>query len=107
MEKPCHENLLNIRQIVDDAKCYQKVRDMRWPNEICCPRCSSSNNIRHGKDDMQPHRQKYLCKDCGRYFDDLTDTIFKGNRQSLSVWIFCLYFMGLNLSNTGYARNPK
>ena len=32
-------------------------------------------------------------------FDDLTDTIFAGHHQPLKVWILCLYFMGLNLSN--------
>ena len=32
-------------------------------------------------------------------FDDLTGTIFAGHHQPLHVWILCLYFMGLNLSN--------
>ena len=34
-----------------------------------------------------------------RQFDDLTDTIFEGHHQPLRVWVLCLYFMGLNLSN--------
>ena len=29
----------------------------------------------------------------------LTGTIFAGHHQPLRVWILCLYFMGLNLSN--------
>src|SRR5215468_5360754 len=37
-------------------------------------------------------------------FDDLTDTIFAGHHQSLKVWILCLYFMGLNLSNEQIAH---
>jgi transposase-like protein len=37
--------------------------------------------------------------DCHQRFDDLTDTIFAGHHQPLKVWILCLYFMGLNLSN--------
>jgi hypothetical protein len=24
--------LLNIRQLMDDAKCYEVVRELRWPN---------------------------------------------------------------------------
>ena len=32
-------------------------------------------------------------------FDDLSDTIFAGHHQPLRIWILCLYFMGLNLSN--------
>ncbi len=36
--------------------------------------------------------------------DDLTGTIFAGNHQPLKIWILCLYFMGLNLSNQQIAR---
>jgi hypothetical protein len=43
-------------------------------------------------------------KICGRRFDDLSETIFSGHHQPLKVWILCLYFMGLNLSNEQIAR---
>jgi transposase-like protein len=90
------ENLLNIRHLIDDAKCYETVRKLRWPKEVHCPRCESYHVIKHGRDG---HCQKYLCKTCDRCFDDLTHTIFSGHHQPLHVWILCLYFMGLNLSN--------
>jgi len=32
-------------------------------------------------------------------FDDLTGTVLAGHHQPLRVWVLCLYFMGLNLSN--------
>jgi hypothetical protein len=34
----------------------------------------------------------------------LTETIFAGHPQPLRVWILCLYFMGLNLSNQQIAH---
>jgi hypothetical protein len=34
----------------------------------------------------------------------LTDTIFAGHHQPLKVWVLCLYFMGLNLSNEQIAQ---
>jgi len=34
-----------------------------------------------------------------RAFDDLTGTVLAGHHQPLRVWVLCLYFMGLNLSN--------
>ncbi len=37
-------------------------------------------------------------------FDDLTGTVFSGHHQPLKVWILCLYFMGLNLSNIQIAQ---
>ena len=36
---------------------------------------------------------------CQCQVDDLTDTIFEHHHQPLRLWVLCLYFMGLNLSN--------
>lgn len=30
----------------------------------------------------------------------LSETIFEGHHQGMRVWVICLYFMGLNLSNS-------
>jgi transposase-like protein len=52
-----------------------------------------------GRDEAQPDRQRYRCKACAGRFDDLTGTALAGRHQPLRVWVLCLYFMGLNLSN--------
>jgi transposase-like protein len=54
---------------------------------------------KRGKHTRHKARQRYLCQDCHKQFDDLTDSIFEGHRQPLKVWIVCLYLMGLNLAN--------
>ena len=84
---------------MDGAKCFAFVRKYRWPDGACCPGCGSSAVIRDGCDDTQPHRQRYRCKTCAGRFDDLTGTVLAGHHQPLRVWVLCLYFMGLNLSN--------
>ena len=91
--------LLNIRQLMDDAKCYEVVRELRWPDGVRCPGCGAAAVNKRGFHDHQAHRQRYSCQECGRQFDDLSGTIFEGHRQSLKTWILCLYLMGLNLSN--------
>lgn len=96
--------MINLRDLIDDAKCYQIVRDLRWPDGISCPHCSSQLIIKDGKDETQPHRQRYLCHGCHKRFDDLTDTIFAGHHQPLRTWIICLYLMGLNLSSLQIAQ---
>ncbi len=96
--------MLNIRDLIDDAKCYQTVRELRWPDGVSCPHCSSRAVIKDGKDGTQPHRQRYLCHGCRKRFDDLTGTIFAGHHQPLRTWIICLYFMGLNLSTLQIAK---
>jgi transposase-like protein len=92
-------NLVNLSGLLDDAKCFAFVRQHRWPEGVRCPSCDSGAVIRDGCDDTQPHRQRYRCKDCTRRFDDLTGTVLAGHHQPLRVWVLCLYFMGLNLSN--------
>ena len=90
--------MVNIQDLFDDAKCYQTIRDMRWPDGVSCPHCGSFSVIKNGRDDTQPDRQRYECRGCRQRFDDLTDTIFAGHHQPLRAWIACLYLMGLNLS---------
>ena len=91
--------LVNIQTLIDDAKCYEVVRGLRWPSGVRCPACNSVDIVKRGKHTHQAHRQRYACAACGRQFDDLSDTIFEGHHQPLRVWVLCLYFMGLNLSN--------
>ena len=64
-----------------------------------CIHCGSAEVNKRGHDECQTDRQRYECKQCGRQFDDLSETIFEGHHQPLRVWVLCLYFMGLNLSN--------
>jgi len=91
--------LVNLSGLMDDAKCFALVRQHRWPEGVRCPGCGSPSVIRDGCDDTQPHRQRYRCKACAGRFDDLTGTVLAGHHQPLRVWVLCLYFMGLNLSN--------
>lgn len=96
--------LIKIQDLMDDARCYDTVRELRWPEGRCCPHCNSRRVIRRGFDDTQSARQRYECKDCNKRFDDLTGTIFAGHHQPLKVWMLALYFMGLNLSNAQIAK---
>jgi transposase-like protein len=95
--------LLNIQRLMDDAKCYEVVRELRWPEGVRCPGCGSEQVNKRGFHDHQAHRQRYSCQACERQFDDLSGTIFEGHRQPLKTWLLCLYLMGLNLSNTQIA----
>ncbi len=96
--------MVNIQYIIDDARCYETIREMRRPDGVNCPQCSSDSVLKNGRDDTEPHRQRYECRGCRQRFDDLTDTIFAGHHQPLRTWIACLYLMGLNLSGLQIAQ---
>ena len=92
-------DLVNLSGLMDNAKCFAFVRQHRWPDGVRCPVCNSDAVIRDGCDDTQLCRQRYRCKACIGRFDDLTGTVLAGHHQPLRVWVLCLPFMGLNLSN--------
>ena len=95
---------VNIKHLIDDVQCSQTVRELRWPDGVVCPSCESTYVITRGCDDTEPARQRSECHDCHTRFDDLTDPIFAGHHQPLKVWVLCLYFMGLHLSNEQIAH---
>ena len=73
--------LVNLSSLVDDAKCDALVRPHRWPDGVRCPPCASAAVTRNGRDDSQPHRQRYRCRSCASRFDDLTGTVLAGALQ--------------------------
>jgi transposase-like protein len=91
--------MINIQNLIDDAKCFEVIRQVRWPNGVRCPGCDAADSTKRGFHTQQAARQRYVCQACGRQFDDLTGTVFEGHHQPVKVWIVCLYLMGLNLSN--------
>jgi transposase-like protein len=91
--------LINLSALLDEARCFELLRQHRWPDGVRCPGCDSTAVIRNGHDEAKPHRQRYLCKVCHGRFDDLSGTVLAGHHQPLRVWVLCLYLMGLNLSN--------
>src|SRR3954468_854535 len=96
--------LVNLPSLIDDARCFELVRQHRWPEGVRWPHCGSAGVARDGRDDAQPHRQRYRCNDCRVRFDALTGTVLAGRHRPLRVWVSCLYLMGLNLSNRQIAR---
>jgi transposase-like protein len=91
--------MANLQQLIDEAKCFAEVRELRWPDGVRCPECGSGVVKKRGFHTHQAQRQRYACQDCRQQFDDLSGTIFEGHHQPLRVWVLCLYLMGLNLSN--------
>lgn len=97
-------SIITIKQLVSEEQCYEAIRQLRWQETVRCPDCDSEHIIKRGYHNKQTARCRYECKVCTKRFDDLTGTVLAGHHQPLSVWILCLYFMGLNLSNAQIAQ---
>jgi len=77
--------VIHLTNLIDEAKCFQTVRDLRWPDGITCPHCDAMLIVKDGKDETQPHRQRYHCRACSRRFDDLTGTVLAGHHRPLKT----------------------
>ncbi len=42
------------------------LRQLRWSEGVCCPRCESGATIKRGFDGHEQHLQRYECKSCGQ-----------------------------------------
>src|SRR5262249_39220273 len=96
--------MVNIQALIDDAKCFETVRVMRWPDGARRPECGSAEVTRDGYDDTQPERRRYRCQGRRKRFDGLTGTIFGRQHQPLRRWVSCLDIKGLNVANEQIAQ---
>ncbi|MDD5277738.1 MAG: transposase [Methylovulum sp.] len=70
-----------MHQLINNTKCFETVRNLRWPDGVPCPHCGSKDIARQGKDETQPGRR----------------------HQPLKIWVPCLYFTG---APCGYGSEP-
>ena len=96
--------MIHLQSLIDDAKCFETVRTLRWPDGVRCPHGESAESPKQGCDDTPSERQRSLCKSCERRVDDLTHTIFAGHHQPLRLWMRCLDCMGRKLSTAQIAK---
>lgn len=71
-----------------NSKCLEYLRQSRWPDEVNCPRCLSSETIKKGTTTKDAKR--YRCHGCSTTFNDLTGTIFAGHQLSLPEMFYIL-----------------
>jgi transposase-like protein len=66
-----------------------EVRDSRFNPGLACVHCGSKSVKRNGK---YRSRQRYLCKDCGTTFNDLTANPLAGTRYP-DKWLKFIEYM--------------
>lgn len=59
------------------TKLLKIIREARFASGLGCVHCGSTTVKRNGK---YRSRQRYLCNDCGKSFNDMTNTPFSGSR---------------------------
>ncbi len=74
----------------DESWCTSLLRKIRWKDCCCvtCPRCESYNIKKDGR---YRSYQKYFCKQCERWFNDKTGTVFHYSHTPLKKWFLAIY----------------
>lgn len=74
----------------DEKWCIEVLRKVRWNGHVTCPYCNSSNVKRDGR---YGSYQKYRCKQCRKWFNDKTGTVFHYSHTPLRTWFLVLYLL--------------
>ncbi|WP_436932850.1 IS1595 family transposase [Halosimplex halobium] len=85
-----------LQTFVSERRAANLLAQIRWRDGVYCPRCRAESVIRYGS---YREFQRYLCKDCGRTFNDKTGTVFEYSAIPLRKWYLAVYtYIRLNVS---------
>jgi transposase-like protein len=79
------------------SRLIEEIREQKHKTGFTCPRCGHNKAIRNGTF-QSPYggsrvtRQRYLCKQCGKTFNDLTGTPMHRSRNK-ELWVSCIELM--------------
>ncbi|CAN5892048.1 IS1595-like element ISH4 family transposase [soil metagenome] len=66
------------------------LRNVRWKKgRVECPRCHCYDIKKDGQ--YRSYYQKYLCKQCKRWFNDKTGSVFHYSHTPLKKWFLAIY----------------
>jgi len=85
-----------LKTFVSEHRAANLLAQIRWRDGVYCPRCRAKSAIRYGSYRVF---QWYLCKNCGRTFNDKTGTVFEYSSVPLRKWYLAVYtYIRLNTS---------
>ena len=70
---------LNIHNLIDDAKCFEAVRNLRWPDKVNAHIVNQIILLNVVKIMHRSTGNVMNARLCGKRFDDLTSTMFAGH----------------------------
>jgi transposase-like protein len=70
-----------------DEQCREYLTQLRWPEGVTCPKCSSDKISRIAK------RRQYDCDSCRYQFSVMSGTMFHDTHLALTKWFFATYIL--------------
>jgi len=88
-----------LKLLSSEGECVGFFRRVRWPNGVVCPVCSSTSVIKWGR--YRSYR-RYLCKGCGRAFNDRAGTLLHYSRWSFRALLLFIMLVMLTHSSVNF-----
>jgi transposase-like protein len=95
----CGNKNFKIKQVQYIYRYQSYIHELRWKGkELECPHCGSEDIGSWGQYYRNPGLKRYICKGCGKTFNDLTGTILHCSHLPLSGWLLAAFLMALGCS---------
>ena len=62
----------------------ENLTESRFSNGLFCPKCGCTENIT--KFGFKNRHQRFRCKNCGRVFNEVTNSFLMGTKKNISIW---------------------
>ena len=95
--------LTNESFMPSEAECAETIREIHWSDGVFCVECGSTNVICRTRI-YREHYHRYECCDCGRWFNDLSGTIFEHSKIPLRYWFYTIREMDKGQPTTAIAE---
>ena len=94
--------VITLNPELSDERIVQMIRQVRFPKGVYCLECGSWEVIRWGRMWERPCEQRYHCKACRCWFNDLSGTVLEGSKMPPRDWMLMGY-LGLKLHHSASA----
>ncbi|MDF2699461.1 MAG: transposase [Haloplasmataceae bacterium] len=92
--------LIDIQKELATRMITKELREMRFNKDKICPKCSSNHVVKNGK---FYDKQRFLCKDCRKTFNDFTATPLSDSKKEFSLRK-TTFICGISLPTAFYWR---
>lgn len=92
-------------ELLDESRCYAWLVEHLHEGHLCCPGCKGSNYRRHHA--RRAPVLQYRCRDCGRFFNVFTGTVFQKSHYPCSKIVLILRGIAKGESTAGLSRELK
>jgi transposase-like protein len=92
-----------MKKFPDDKTAEKWFISKRWPDQISCAYCNSTNIIQKVNHPTMPYR----CRECRKFFSAKTNSIMHGSKLGYQKWALAIYLLTNSVKGTSSVKLSK